>query len=154
MQPSKRTNNETDGFWSFAAQTKYRTEQPKEEKRELIKFIIACWSFVHRSICIYSKKQARYKRLLVCSVFVHDQGLGGMCDIIKMKYRQIYVHVLLIDKNWTFNEKFNLSTWQCRFSYHHWSQVTLSLVSTWMGDWASVVGLLLSINPRVHAVAI
>ena len=28
-----------------------------------------------------------------------------------------------------------LSTWKCQFSYNHWSQATLSLVSVWMGDY-------------------
>ena len=28
-----------------------------------------------------------------------------------------------------------LLTWKYQFSYYHWSQATLSSVSTWMGDW-------------------
>ena len=36
-----------------------------------------------------------------------------------------------------------LSTWKYQFSYDHWSQATLSLVSTWMGDCSSVVWVLL-----------
>ena len=38
-----------------------------------------------------------------------------------------------------------LSTWKYQFSYDHWSQATLSSVSTWMGDCSSVAwGLLLT----------
>ena len=41
-----------------------------------------------------------------------------------------------------------LSTWKYQFSYNHWSQATLSLVSTWMGDCSSVTWvLLLTLNP-------
>ena len=36
-----------------------------------------------------------------------------------------------------------LSTWKYQFSYDHWSQATLSSVSTWMGDCSSVAWVLL-----------
>ena len=36
-----------------------------------------------------------------------------------------------------------LSTWNYQFSYDHWSQATLSLVSTWMGNCSSVAWVLL-----------
>ena len=36
-----------------------------------------------------------------------------------------------------------LINWKCQFSYDHWSQATLSSVSTWMGDCSSVAWVLL-----------
>ena len=36
-----------------------------------------------------------------------------------------------------------LSTWKYQFSYNHWSQATLSSVSTWMGNCSSVAWALL-----------
>ena len=43
-----------------------------------------------------------------------------------------------------------LSTWKYQFSYDHWSQATLSLVSTSVGDCSSVVWVLL-ITPKGRA---
>ena len=48
--------------------------------------------------------------------------------------------IRLINKD---NRRSGLSTWKYQFSYDHWSQTTLSSVSTWMGNCASVAWVLL-----------
>ena len=52
-------------------------------------------------------------------------------------------HNLLFAKKGEAHGRSGLSTWKYQFSYNHWSQATLSSVSTWMGSCSSVVWVLL-----------
>ena len=67
--------------------------------------------------------------------------------------RCVFVLISLLDRQrndacFRQNKKYiwgrsGLSTWKYQFSYNHWSQTTLSLVSTWMGDCSSLAWVLL-----------
>ena len=76
---------------------------------------------------LYSNKYIRVNRSYCKSTLKHV----GKCDINKFNKSQNQTKSFL---NNVGNRATSKSRWNYQFSSDHWSQATLSTVSTWMGD--------------------
>ena len=68
-----------------------------------------------------------------------ETGRKFLCRVHTLCYRVVVVFIFILIIILT---KYPLETWKYQFSYDHWSQAMLSLVSTWMGDCSSVAWVL------------
>ena len=86
------------------------------------------WSSGTQSVGIPKKRASKISMESQCEMNRRVRGLAGE----KMKNNTGTITTI------TRTGRSGLSTWKYQFSYNHWSQATLSLVSTWMGDCSSV----------------